>query len=116
MTNTEINFRNIRTHGGSQNTAFEELCCQLAHIIQPGDNWVFTRKGGSADGGIECFWTAPDGAEHGWQAKYVFDIDDLIKQATRSIKTALDKHSALTKYYVAMPVDFADSRRNGHVM
>lgn len=115
MNNTDINFLNIRCHDNSKNIAFEELCCQLARIQAPGDGWNFTRKGGSADAGIECFWKAPDGTEHGWQAKYVFDINDLIKQATKSVTSALEKHPALTKYYVCMPIDFADSRQEGHV-
>lgn len=115
MTNTEINFRNIRSHAGSQNTAFEELCCQLAHITPPGEDWVFSRKGSGADAGIECFWKGSDGTEHGWQAKYVFDIDDLIKQVKNSVASAIEKHPNLKKYFICMPIDFADSRRDGHV-
>ncbi len=115
MPNQEINFTNIRVHNNSKNIAFEELCCQLAHLDKPGEGWQFTRKGGSADAGIECYWKAFDEKEYGWQAKYVFDIDDLISQTRKSINTALEKHPNLAKYYVCMPIDFADSRIDGHV-
>jgi hypothetical protein len=31
----EINFTNIRAFDGSQNSGFEELVCQLAHLEKP---------------------------------------------------------------------------------
>ncbi len=53
-----INWGNLRPWDGSQHSAFEELCCQLAESehVPPGSRFV--RKG-APDAGVECFWTLP---------------------------------------------------------
>ncbi len=113
MNNTEINFTNIRTHNGSQHASFEELCCQLARLENFSNDWKFTRKGGASDGGVECYWENAS-EEYVWQAKYLFEIDKIIKQSTVSIKKALETHPKIVKYYICFPVDIADSRQKGH--
>jgi len=42
-----INFSNIRTHQGSQNSGFEELVCQLAHLQKPENGTRFVKKEGA---------------------------------------------------------------------
>lgn len=101
----EINFAQIVSRGGSQNTAFEELCCQLASKTLPTDQKFERFRGAGGDGGVECVVRLPDGSMTGWQAKYVFDIDDLIQQAGESLKTALSVHKELTKYIICFPFD-----------
>ena len=109
MTGVNIDWRGIRPLGGSRQEAFEELCSQIAHAERPGDT-QFTRKG-KPDAGVECFIAFEDGEEWAWQAKY-FDVlgDSQWKQLDKSVKTALDKHPRLTKYYVCVPLDRPDAR------
>ncbi len=109
-----LNYRNIRPYGGSKEEGFEELVCQLAHLSPPKNADVFLRKEGSGgDAGVECFWKLKDGSEHGWQAKYFLDSlkSSQWKQILKSVKTALDRHPNLTRYYVCIPRDRTDSRR-----
>jgi len=90
---------------GGQREAFEELCCQLARKHFP-EGASFTRlHGAGGDGGVECFSDLPDGSRYGWQAKYVFDVDRLIRQLDQSLRTALGIHPTLTRYFVCFPFD-----------
>lgn len=101
----ELNFGQIRGLGGSQSEGFEEFCCHLArrHSGRP-EGGTFTRlRGAGGDGGVECYWEDAKGSEWGWQAKYVFDVDALRAQATKSFKTALEIHPELKRYTVCFP-------------
>lgn len=101
----EIDFAKIAARGGSVESAFEELCCQLAARTRaPGTNFERYR-GDGGDGGVECRIIEPSGFSIGWQAKFVFDINDLIKQADKSLQTALSVYGDLTRYVVCFPFD-----------
>lgn len=101
----DFDFQQIAPRCGGYREAFEELCCQLAHRTLT-DNRSYVRlRGDGGDGGVECFADLPDGTRIGWQAKYVFDIDSLLKQAGKSLETALKVHSTLTHYVVCFPFD-----------
>lgn len=101
----DLDFRNIAGRLGGQREAFEELCCQLAGRSLP-EGASFTRlHGAGGDGGVECFADFPDGTRCGWQAKYVFDIDSLIRQLDSSLTTALRIHPTLTHYIICFPFD-----------
>ena len=66
-----LDFSKIRMHEDSQNSAFEELICQLARLSRPENAKSFIRKeGAGGDAGVEYFWRLKDGSEHAWQAKY----------------------------------------------
>jgi hypothetical protein len=99
----------IRPLEGSQQKGFEELCAQLARLeILAG--LPLTRVG-TPDGGVECYVILNDGSELGWQAKYVNAIEDKQwSQIDKSIKTALEKHPRLIKYYICIPWDRPDAR------
>lgn len=101
----DLNFRQIAPRLGGQHEAFEELCCQLARrYLREGAS--FTRlHGAGGDGGVECFADLPDGARVGWQAKFVFDVNSLIRQLDSSLDTALRIHPTLTRYIVCFPFD-----------
>src|SRR5947209_3206186 len=101
----DINFHRIAARNGSQSNAFEEFCCQLARrTAHIGD--IFERfRGAGGDGGVECITRRPDGSVIGWQAKFVFDADSLITQASQSLRAALSIHESLTKYVVCFPFD-----------
>lgn len=46
-----------------------------------------------------------NGSATGWQTKYVFEIDGLLKQAQLSLETAISVHADLTRYVVCFPFD-----------
>ncbi|AZO44949.1 ATP-binding protein [Mesorhizobium sp. M7D.F.Ca.US.005.01.1.1] len=111
MVAINIDFQRIRSFGGSQNHAFEELCTQLAALEPRAANAVFHRKGVGADAGVECFVQQLGGSETGWQAKYFFDFGaSQIAQLDKSIQTALAKHPRLNRYIVCVPIDLFDQR------
>ena len=105
----KMNWHEIRPINGSQRTGFEELCSQLARYESPQDA-KFVRKG-TPDAGVECYCVLPNGDEWGWQAKFVHDLSDSQwSQLDSSVKSALDKHPQLTRYYVCVPKDRAEGR------
>ena len=110
-----IDFSQIRSHGGSQNKGFEKLVCQLAHLSKPENAKEFISKDGAGgDAGVECYWKLRDGSEHAWQAKYFLKPlgSSQWSQISKSVKSALNKHPDLTKYYICLPKDRNDSRRS----
>jgi hypothetical protein len=110
MPSPSINFRVIRSHHGSQHSAFEELICQLAVLeTEPGTS--FHRKGAGADAGLECYRVQGDGSETGWQAKYFFDFGNSeASQLTESFNQAIDKHPQLERFIVCLPFNLSDGR------
>lgn len=106
-----IEFQNIRSWNGSQNEAFETLCCQLAAYEKTPPKSNFTRKA-PPDAGVECLWVLPNGDEWGWQAKFFTTPPDKGKwdQIDESIRTAFEKHPKLTLYTVCLPIDRQDPR------
>jgi hypothetical protein len=100
-----INFHSMPARCGSPANAFEELCCQLARRSCTAD-LIFERfQGAGGDGGVECLVHLADGTLTGWQAKFVFDIENLIIQANVSLETAISVHKSLSKYIVCFPFD-----------
>jgi len=94
-----FDWKNIRPLNGGQEKAFEELCAQLARSESPSDA-RFERKG-TPDAGVECYAVLSNGSEWGWQAKY-FDAlgDTQWSQINKSVKTAIQKHTRLVRYFV----------------
>jgi hypothetical protein len=108
-----IEFRSIRPIRGSANNGFEELCCQLAasEDVPAGSRFI---RNGTPDGGVEGYLTCPDNSEHGWQAKYFFEIgNSQWQQLDDSVQTVLEKHPALHRYTVCLPIDLPDARIGG---
>lgn len=107
---SKINWENLRSWNGSQQSAFEELCCQLASYEKQPAGSVFIRKG-APDAGIECFWGLPNSKELAWQAKFFLSVDESQwKQIDESVRTALNKHPHLISYTVCLPIDRPDPR------
>ncbi len=104
----------LRTFQGSQQTAFEELCCQLARRDPVPAGARFTRKG-APDAGVECYWLLSDGTEHAWQAKFFLSVPGPAqwRQLKESFSTAVGKHLRMTRYIVCVPLDRADPRVEG---
>jgi len=107
----KINWQNLKPWDGSQHTAFEELCCQLAHYEPQPKGSIWKRKG-APDAGVECLWIQPDGKNHGWQSKFFLSQPDegQWKQLDESVGTALAKHPELTSYTICLPCDRQDPR------
>ena len=109
---TNVDWQTIRLWNGSQSGGFEELCTQLARSESP-VGAKFHRKG-SPDAGVECFCVLPEGYEWGWQAKYLLSLGATqMAELDKSVKTALDKHPKLVRYFVCMPMDRPDARIPG---
>ena len=94
--------------------SFEELCCQLARHEKVPPNSTFRRLA-PPDAGVECYWTLQDGSEWGWQAKYFLESPSAAgwAQIDESVKKALKARPRLTKYFVCLPVDRSDGKREG---
>ncbi len=109
-----INWNNIRSLNNSQNEGFEELVCQLAKKEDLANKKTFIRTG-KPDAGVECFWILHNNDEIAWQAKFFTSSiqDNQWKQLDESVKTAINKHPNLRKYYIAIPNDPPDARIDG---
>lgn len=114
MQHPSISFPAIHAHGGSQTHSFETLCCELARREWPHPSTYRRIHGAGGDGGVECLAILPNGTVIGLQAKFVFDIDGLLKQAGESLQTALSVHPTLTTYIVCFPFDLTGkTKRKG---
>ena len=109
----DIDFARIAERCGGKREAFEELCCQIAALQRRPDPTFRRIRGAGGDGGVECSANLPDGSRIGWQAKYVFDVDSLLTQATKSLKTALKIHSSLSKFVLCYPFDLTGPTGRG---
>lgn len=104
----DIDFTRIRSLGpGGRRDGYEQFVCQQVAQEQPtADAKFVSLHGAGGDGGVECYWTLPDGTEHGWQAKYWITHEGVDKaQLDKSVKAALEQHPHLTKYTIAIPAD-----------
>ncbi|MCO1339159.1 hypothetical protein BJH93_09685 [Kocuria polaris] len=104
----DIDFTQVRSLGaGGQRDGYEQLICELVAQEPPhADAKFVSLHGAGGDGGVECYWTFPDGTKHGWQAKYWTSHADADKsQLDTSVKAALDNHPVLTKYTIAISAD-----------
>ncbi|TDQ59446.1 hypothetical protein EDC45_0094 [Mesocricetibacter intestinalis] len=104
-----IRWENIKPLKGSQNNAFEELVCQLAHQEFQSQG-KFTRIS-APDGGIEAMCEFPDGSLYGWQAKYFLSSfsSSQWQQIEDSFKESLKNYPNLKKYYVCVATDRANA-------
>ncbi|ABC22447.1 ATPase AAA [Rhodospirillum rubrum] len=106
----DIDFKQIRLRGNTQADAFEELCCQLAADEASTIRIRFDRKGRGGDAGVECYETLTDGSEIGWQVKFYWDTDSMLRSLSKSLDTALVKHPKMAKFIACFPFDLADAR------
>ncbi len=109
MSGITLDWTAIRPLDGGRENGFEELCSQLARAEAPGGA-RFVRKG-TPDAGVECYLVLADGTEWGWQSKYFTTVGaSQWKQLDKSVKTAINKHPQLVRYYICVPLDLADAR------
>ncbi|HEY2327449.1 MAG TPA: hypothetical protein VGH52_08205 [Gaiellaceae bacterium] len=103
-----LSFRTIRSWDGSQHRAFEELAYQLRRPAASADVEI---KTGDPDAGLEWYVTTPDGSQHGWQAKYIFDIDTLLGSMRKSVLAVASKRPSVTKLSFCIPIDLPEDIR-----
>src|SRR6266404_4681643 len=108
-----MNFNEIRGYSGGQRQAFEELVCQLARREPMPPGAGFRRiEGSGGDGGVEAYWVLPDGSKVGYQAKFFTRTRDINwRQIDKSVEQALQIHSTLKEYIIALPCDLNGSAR-----
>ena len=107
-----LDWNSIRPLNGSRGNGFEELCAQLARAESPPGS-AFIRKG-TPDAGVECYAVLQDKTEWGWQAKYFNALGDAQwPQLDDSVKTAIEKHPKLVRYFICIPLDRSDARIDG---
>lgn len=110
-----IDWNNIRSFNNSKNNAFEELVCQLAREEEIPNKKGFYRIA-APDGGVEAYCVLNNGDEYGWQAKYFTSIGNpQWNQLKESYETALRTHPNLKKYYICIPLDRQDPRRDNQM-
>lgn len=113
----DINFNRIKIVDDSRQNGFEEFSCQVFYLQQenlniPSDSIYYRKRGAGGDGGVEAYFTLPDGKEIGLQAKYFLSLDDSKwSQVRHSLEKARKTHPNLTRYIICFPVDLTDSRK-----
>ena len=71
-------------------------------------------EGSGGDGGVEAYWTEPNGRKIGYQAKYFLRPWRINwNQIDRSVKRALTIHPELKRYVIALPRKFTGKSREG---
>ena len=110
MTATNLEFKTIRQWRGSQHQAFEELCYQLRDPTSEGAKLV---KTGNPDGGLEWYVTRRNGEQWGWQAKFIFDIEILLKSMEKSLRTVVEKRPKCRRLTFCIPFDLPDAPGTG---
>lgn len=103
-------FDAIRPWQGSTARGFEELCYQLFKSDAP--EGIRAIRTGNPDGGVEWYATLADGAELGWQAKHVHDIDSLLSGMTASVRAVVSDRPKVTKltFLISSNLDTAIGR------
>jgi hypothetical protein len=86
------------------------LCYQLR---DPTPNSAELIKTGAPDGGLEWYFKLSNGTEWGWQAKYTFDIDVLLKLMEKSLKTVVEKRPRCRRLTFCIPFDLSDQPEPG---
>ena len=110
MTVQGYDFKSLRQWDGSQHRAFEELCYQLRDPTPEGAELV---KTGNPDGGLEWYVTLQDGVQWGWQAKFTFEIEKLLKLMEKSLKTVVEKRPKCRRLTFCIPFDLPDAPGTG---
>ena len=108
-----LNWNSLKTDPSDKDN-FEELCCQLARYEDVHERSTYVRLK-PPDGGMECYWTLPDGTELGWQAKYFRSTptSSQWQQIDESVRRAMDTHPNLKQYTICLSTDRSDSRTAG---
>jgi energy-coupling factor transporter ATP-binding protein EcfA2 len=102
-----IKFSEIRALDGKQDKGFEELCVQLLHELCGEKLAQVARvEGRGGDGGVEAIAITESNQKIGLQTKFFSQLGrSQWPQIDDSVNTAIEKHPALTRYLVCVPLD-----------
>ena len=107
-----IDFSRIISFQSGQQDSFEEFVCQLARYedFPERSHSVYKRvDGAGGDGGVEAYWTKPNGRKIGYQAKFFLRSRNINwAQIDNSVTQALKTHPELERYVVALPCNLTD--------
>lgn len=105
-----LDFKSIHPFKTGQRNSFEEFVCQLARLEVFPKGATFKRvEGSGGDGGVEAYWTKPNGRKTAYQAKYFLSSGEVKwDQIDDSVYQALDSHPEIEKFVVALPCDLTD--------
>ena len=70
-------------------------------------------KTGSPDGGFEWYVTLRNGVEWGWQAKFTFHIDTVLRLMEKSLRTVVKSRPNCRKLTFCIPFDLSDAPGKG---
>ena len=112
MTSPNVDFKNIRQWRGSQHQAFEEMCYQLRDPTPAGAELV---KTGNPDSGLEWYVTFRKGSQWGWQVKFSFDVDNLLRGMEKSLRTVVEKRPNCHRLTFCIPFDLPDAVEAGRL-
>lgn len=105
-----IDFSKINSFFDGQRNSFEELVCQIARQEKLSLDSIYKRiEGSGGDGGIEAYWTKPNGKKIGYQAKFFLRSGDIDwSQIDKSVQQAIVTHPELEHYIIALPCDLTE--------
>ena len=99
--------KSIRLWDGSQHRAFEELCYQLLRDVDVPQHAGLPIRTGNPDGGVEWYVDLSDRTQWGWQAKYIDDIDTLLKAMDKTVERIVRDRPALTRLTFCIPTNLS---------
>jgi hypothetical protein len=105
-----LDFSKINAFSQGQRYSFEEFVCQLARReIMPEGSKYRRVEGAGGDGGVEAYWTKPDGRKVGYQAKFFLSTVGIgWAQIRKSVAQAVISHPRLSHFIIAIPCDLTD--------
>jgi hypothetical protein len=104
----------IRIWEGTQHRAFEELCYQL--LREPEDlptSGATPVRTANPDGGVEWYVDLDDGSQWGWQAKFIDDLEDLLKSMRATVKRVVAERPNLTRLTFCIHENLTTGTRTG---
>jgi hypothetical protein len=72
--------------------------------------WRGTNQDRRSQPGLEWYVRHRNGVEWGWQAKYSFKVDDVLKLIEKSLRTVVDKRPKCRRLTFCIPFDLPDAR------
>lgn len=113
LSDLHVDLRAIRSYGGSQARAFEELAFLLLTTDVDRTRLRVTRTG-DPDAGAEWYTTdLSSGSQEAWQAKYIYDIDSLLGGMTESVVAICKKRPRVVRLTFVIPWNLPDGRGKG---
>src|SRR5215831_9950850 len=105
MLDFPLKLRDLRSSEYGIRDSFEEFCCQILRRAPevPANSRYRRVRGVGGDGGVEAFWTFPNGEVWGLQAKFFDTLGAKQKaQLAKSLGQAAANYPSLTHYTICL--------------